>query len=280
MQYTIEHPVDHVRLDFVSAGIENCDPGHSWGPGMRDYDMLHFTGSGSGHYYVNNRYYEIGAHHCFYVPSHTPVFYYADVRNPWSYCWTDFRGDDVRRTLSLCGLSSEHPVIAISNYDAIRRSIDQILRFPKRTPSNDLLIQGTFLQIIGILMSSRQSVLTPLERLDDGLVKNAVDYINKCVNSDLKVCVEDVANQLFVSRAYLFEVFRTHLGISPRQFILNARMSRAAELLTKTREPIDLVAKQCGYKSPNAFSRAFRRENMLNPSEYRRLRSLPNTVLR
>lgn len=279
MRQTIEHVVEPCLLDFVAAGTEDCDPGHSWGPGMRDYDMLHIVSSGIGHCYLNNRYYAIEAGHCFYVPSGVPVFYYADMNTPWNYCWVNFRGPDTVKTLSLCGLSVDHPVIAISNQDTIRHSIEQIMRFPRHTPANDLLIQGTFLQIMGILMSSRQSASTSEDHIQGGLVKEAIDYINDRIESDPGVRVEDVAAHLFVSRAYLFAMFRDQMGIAPRQFIMNARMSRATELLTKTSMPIDAIAQRCGYRSADAFSRAFRRENLMNPSEYRRLRSSPENVL-
>ena len=39
----------HLRdLNPILAGAENCEPGHAFGPAVRNYTLLHYVASGRG----------------------------------------------------------------------------------------------------------------------------------------------------------------------------------------------------------------------------------------
>ena len=54
------------------------------------------------------------------------------------------------------------------------------------------------------------------------------------------------------------------------QYVTNWRMQNAKSFLMSSDLPIDRVAQNVGYDSAAAFSKAFKREFNLNPSEFRR----------
>ena len=81
--------------------------------------------------------------------------------------------------------------------------------------------------------------------------------------------VKEVAEQAGMSIATLERRFREHLRLSPRAFLAQMRLSQACQLLRDTPLNMQEIALECGYESPAAFSRAFRREMERSPSEFR-----------
>ena len=59
-------------------------------------------------------------------------------------------------------------------------------------------------------------------------------------------------------------------GTTPAAYIREARMHRARRLLASTHLPLVDIAVHCGSTDPSIFSRTFRRDAGMTPSEYRR----------
>ena len=73
-----------------------------------------------------------------------------------------------------------------------------------------------------------------------------------------------------ISQSYLYKLFKDQLNTSPQNFILNAKISKACELLIKTNIPIFNIAYSCGYKNAFAFSRTFKQFTNISPRDYRK----------
>ena len=43
---------DNVELSIFNCGHEFCQPGHTWGPGVRDHYLIHLVVAGRGVYQV------------------------------------------------------------------------------------------------------------------------------------------------------------------------------------------------------------------------------------
>ena len=80
----------------------------------------------------------------------------------------------------------------------------------------------------------------------------------------------EIAERLEVSESHLIRLFSRHVGISPGRCLKKRRMEYAKELLTQTDLPVSLVAELTGFAEANYFSKAFRKENGMSPSEYAR----------
>ncbi len=95
-----------------------------------------------------------------------------------------------------------------------------------------------------------------------------VEYVRANISS--RVTVQDIAEQAGMSIATLERRFREHLRLSPRAFLGQMRLSHACKLLRDTPLNMEEIALECGYESPAAYSRAFRREMECSPSEFRK----------
>jgi AraC-like DNA-binding protein len=81
--------------------------------------------------------------------------------------------------------------------------------------------------------------------------------------------VSKLAAAVNQSRSNLSRRFVGLVGESPMRYLTNWRMQLAAELLSTTDRRVAQIAETLGYDSEAAFSRAFRREFALAPTEYR-----------
>jgi AraC-like DNA-binding protein len=87
--------------------------------------------------------------------------------------------------------------------------------------------------------------------------------------SDADYGVDQLAQDVFMSRSALYTKLRNMLGISPADFIRNVRLKHAANLLTDTQLPIGEIADLVGYNTHKAFATNFKKMFGMLPSEYR-----------
>lgn len=142
-----------------------------------------------------------------------------------------------------------------------------MMKYPKLTPANECYIQSSLYAIFAKMQESANASYNDIESNDNIYVTQAIDYILS--NSVSDITVMDVANYLHISRSYLFALFKKHLSISPQQFLTMSRITNARELLARTDCPVATIADSCGYQNPFAFSRAFKKEVGMTPTEYR-----------
>lgn len=87
--------------------------------------------------------------------------------------------------------------------------------------------------------------------------------------SDADYGVDQLAQDVFMSRSALYAKLRNMLGITPSDFIRNVRLKHAAHLLAETTIPINEIADRIGYNTHKAFSANFKKLFGVLPSEYR-----------
>src|SRR5690606_30514628 len=98
--------------------------------------------------------------------------------------------------------------------------------------------------------------------------------------ADPQLGVLGIAGALGCSRATLYRAF-SERDVSLANYIKEARLSRAAQLLRKGAAPETLskLAHDCGFTNADHFRREFRRRFGLSPSEFRMLHAAGPTPL-
>jgi two-component system, response regulator YesN len=90
-----------------------------------------------------------------------------------------------------------------------------------------------------------------------------------------QVSATDVADRLEVPPRQLLRVFRDRFGRTPTEYLREARLQRAQELLLATDLPIAQIASEIGFRYLSYFDRAFGREFNMSPAEFRRSHRIP-----
>jgi AraC-like DNA-binding protein len=81
--------------------------------------------------------------------------------------------------------------------------------------------------------------------------------------------LDDLAREAAVSRSVLTERFTHLVGEPPMHYLAKWRMQRAARLLTDRSAKVSAVAREVGYDSEAAFSRAFKKLTGVAPAAWR-----------
>lgn len=94
--------------------------------------------------------------------------------------------------------------------------------------------------------------------------RNAISFLN--CNLHDQPSVAEIARFCAVSEASLKRIFDKYTGISVHKYLLRLKMKVATELL-KDGETVNNVAERLGFRSQSYFSKAFKRECGISPSD-------------
>ena len=108
---------------------------------------------------------------------------------------------------------------------------------------------------------------------EPGRLSPAVELIRKDLSSP-ELSNAKLAAACHMSEVYFRKLFTAQFGMSPKQFIMDLRLQQAKQLLSDGREPIAVIAEQCGFSNPYHFSHIFRSHVGQSPSDYRKERDL------
>ena len=87
---------------------------------------------------------------------------------------------------------------------------------------------------------------------------------------DESLTLDTLAERSGLSPFHFLRTFRATTGQSPHQYVLRARLRRAATRLIVERSRIAEVAFECGFGDVSNFNRVFRREFGMSPRHYRK----------
>lgn len=106
---------------------------------------------------------------------------------------------------------------------------------------------------------------------DDPVASAALRYIRDHVGNGINV--EDVLNELDLSRSTLVNRMKQAVGCTPHQAIVRARIEAAKKLLLSTDAPMDEIARRCGFLRQPRLNETFKRITGLTPGQFRNQQS-------
>ena len=250
------------------CGYADCEPLHSYGPASRPNYIIHYILDGKGIYQVGERKYSLSKGQGFLIEPETLTFYQADREEPWSYLWIGFGGIGAAKLIQDIGLNSRQLTFQCDYGDELKEIVFSMLKHTGSTASNLYYLQGRLYDFFSVL--KRDSVVDSYEDTtkESMYVQEAIAYIRN--NYSKGITVSDISEYLNINRSYLYTIFKNDLDLSPKEFLTKFCISRAKEQLTLTDLPVEYIANSCGYKSTIVFTKAFKQEIGITPSQYRK----------
>ncbi len=120
--------------------------------------------------------------------------------------------------------------------------------------------------VCGALVDTEPSVREPSRR-DEQRIAATLRRIEARAHEPLSLV--DLARAAAMSPYHFLRTFRAVVGMTPHQFILHTRLSRAAVRLRRTADGISAIAFAAGFNDLSTFNRRFQRIVGLSPSAYR-----------
>ena len=260
-------------LSVYNVGYQKCEPEYQWGPGIRDHYCIHHILSGSGVYTMGNVSVRLSAGDTFILFPGTELQYQADKDEPWEYCWAGFMGSDAASIIRNTGFSRDVPYILKGRIpaDEIRRGLEQIYLNKGNTYEFSVAMTGSLYSLLAVFMRYAERSM-PEKDAHVVYVEKAMSYIE--TNYSYPVTVEDIAYYVGISRSHLFRSFQSYMRRSPKDYLTSYRIKQACRLLRETDLSISTIAYSVGFENNLYFSKAFRKQKGVSPSEYRKEHSV------
>lgn len=264
-----------VDLGLYQFGWEQCDPSHSFGPAARNHYLFHFCLSGTGTLYADNskgisETYQIKSGQGFMLFPHQVCTYIADHEIPWEYVWIEFDGLRVKEAISIAGLSPDRPIYHAHSRDIRETMMQEMLYIAQHGDMTPFHLMGhlyLFLDALTRSIAPVRLIASKPGKLRDFYIHEALAFIEQNFQNDISV--EDIADNCGLNRSYFGKIFKNAVGRTPQDFLLNYRMTKAAELLKLTQLSIGDIGKAVGYDNQLHFSRAFKNIYRLSPRTWR-----------
>ena len=257
---------------LVYCGYAQCEARHSYGPATRPNYIIHYILEGKGVYQVGGRKYQLSAGQGFLIEPETLTFYQADKDEPWSYLWVGVGGTEAEKYIQDIGLNSSQLIFQYEQGERLKKIVLEMLKHTRVTVANLYYLQGQLYDFFSAL--TEDDVINSCVDISrvSVYIQEAVTFIRNHYSRGLNVA--DIAKHMNVNRSYLYTLFKDNLGMSPKDFLTKFQISQAREQLALTDLSIEEVAEVCGYHSCLVFSKAFKKENGMTPTEYRKRKRL------
>jgi AraC-like DNA-binding protein len=201
-----------------------------------------------------------------------PHSYWSDARQPLEKYWIAFKGTGAEGLLqdAFGGISGalylREPAAVCGLFEAILRDADEAGSFTEEVCEHYLRVLLYKIRTYAVQKPGRGT--------------GALNVLRECrayldANYERLTSPFPAARQNGISDTYLCHLFRRFCGLSPHQYLLSRKMSKAATFLVSTRQPVKQVAHELHFSDQYAFSRAFKRHFGVSPMQYRETES-PN----
>jgi AraC-like DNA-binding protein len=105
-----------------------------------------------------------------------------------------------------------------------------------------------------------------LSQPDHNGLNAAIDYLVSNIKEEMNI--DELCKKACMSRTKFYTEFKRHLGSSPAEFLFQARLKYAAQLL-KNNNSVTQACYNCGFKDTSHFSRSFKRFYGLSPQQFK-----------
>ena len=221
----------------IFSGHEVCERNHKYGPHIRDYYLLHFCLNGTGVLIDKFGNHTIRQGELFIIRPGETTTYLADGNTPWEYSWVAFGGElaDLFNTDR-----SVYPFPIEIGLSLREFSIDR--------ETNPAIFLSLIYKLIYYLFNEKKDNSSIPEKIRQYIDFNYMDNIS----------VLTISNYFGYERSYLYRIFKNHLGVGIKEYIIKTRMEHA-QILLKQGYSVNKTSLAVGYKDQTNFSKAYKK---------------------
>lgn len=260
--YSYKDDMADLPVQFQEIGRHNPPSGHSFGPAVRDYYLIHIVMTGKGYFIKDNVRYELTAGDCFLIRPMEVTVYGTDTEDPWSYYWIAFCGKNADSLARY--VFSDSVCVAKAGESAVREIISMFKYVSANSTLGALDATSKLYSVLSLLKDS----VNPDDRHVPDLTEQAIRYMEANFFRDIKISA--LAKELGVTRSYFSSVFTGKTGLSPYEYLIDFRIEKAKTLLENSDLNISEIAYSVGFAGIERFSSMFRGRVGINPVAYRK----------
>ncbi len=263
----INNLINNLNVDIILCKFGKCPPHWRNVDFIADMSRLYYIISGEGRLEINGREYYPKPGQLFLMPQGIKQSYSYINENPFYKYWCHF-------TIRI-GSMNFFDVIKLPHFIEIKdlnHIKDLYLKIISGIEMNDvyglLTAKAALIDILALYMKScGYDNIVLFQSAEKGNLESAAAYIED--NLHRNISLEEVAREVYLHPVYFIRIFKKHFGITPIQYIIDRRISKAKELLANTVLSIHEVGESTGFSSPYYFSQTFKKKTGVSPTDYR-----------
>lgn len=265
-------PIAKMNMNDIvvcECGYEICDSTHSFGPGVRDYYIIHYIIEGEGVFQLKDKKYTLKKGQGFVVWPNTVVYYKADFQNPWYYRWIGFNGLKAEWLLKQANISLDNPVYTYTKDNKVEDCFEKMLNTKNFERSKEVKLLGLLYEFISYLIEdNNRTLIIDKENSKELYIKKVAEFIE--FNYSKKISISGIAKYVGLNRSYLCSIFKEYLNMSLQEYLMLFRINKACELMNNNILTIGDISRSVGYDDPLHFSKVFKKIKGISPKEYRK----------
>lgn len=260
----------NINFTIYGCGYEKCRTNTEWETRLLDYHVLFYILDGKGMLSSKGKEYHLKKGQGFLISPNTMTAYKADPDDPWTYVYVSFEGFLVENYLYRARLSSVSPTFTYDYDDYLEKRFNEMIRYSKVKHNRYCKMIAELYLIISRLIDHNQLEYFTYAKLHgkEYYIQKALGYVE--LNYSRDMTVEDIANYLGITRKYFYHIFREATNKSPKDYIIEYRITTACHIIEYQECSISEVAYLVGYNSPFHFSETFKKLKGMSPTEYKK----------
>lgn len=249
------------ELNPLLCGFEECSKGYGFGPASREYYLLHYVVRGKGSFTIKDRVYNLKKGNIFVIRPNEITYYEADKNDPWKYIWIGFQCSYESNVLRQATFLNEDILYS----QAAEYIFKEMLDASKINQTKELFLTSKLYELFSLLIEEKKNIAE--QDFPEIYVMKAESFILANYMND--ITVEGISKFLGINRVYFSGIFKRAKGKSPKQYIVDVRLEKAAKLILSSNLTPSEVAKSTGYKDIFNFSKMFKKKFGVAPLYYK-----------
>lgn len=158
--------------------------------------------------------------------------------------------------------------------DELRRVIQKIISEQYRNQGKNVIyLKSLYFEMLNILTSDfllnkEDTHFREEAHKFDARRHEIEEYIR--LNFDRQISLEDLANHLYLSYAYLSKYIKRQFGMGFAEYLNGVRLNFAVSQLLHSDQSVVRIAMESGFSSSASLNKAFREKYGMTPTEYRK----------
>lgn len=157
--------------------------------------------------------------------------------------------------------------LAQDDFDKSCRIINMMLsEFQKKLDGWRTLLQSSFMFLV-VMFSRLYDFYENFNKTDIINIAIAISYIENHFSEEISI--QMLADLSHYSERHFIRIFSETYHTTPINYIISLRIRNACNLLKESRLPICDIALRCGFSNSNYFSRIFKKQLGITPTQFR-----------
>lgn len=262
--------LSNLQVDLFMADYNLCSPDWRDMDYTPDYSKFYFICEGEGWLKIGDQEYYPKPGELFLMPEGVRQSYSYISDQPFQKYWCHFSakvGD-----INLFKILELSHVCTKVDRDVVKELFSGLTMYAKSDAVYaHLLAKSKLMELFCYFIMNIDldeitfNNLTSIEKLT-----NILSYID--LNIDRNFSIQELAEISCTHPNYFIRLFKQQMGVPPIQYITRKKIEKAKELLSSTPSSVSEIADQLGFNDLFYFSKQFKKNVGLTPTEFRKKR--------